>query len=95
MMMRVTNVSFARGSAREERTGLLGLATVELNAELVIHRVAVRRTRDGRDALSFPAPSGRKGRRRGAVAHPLGRAAHAEIERQVFAWLRRNGRLAP
>jgi DNA-binding cell septation regulator SpoVG len=91
--LRVTSVAFSPARPLDVRDGLLGFASVHLDGVLAIHRVAVRRTLDGRVVLSFPAPADHDGRRRPLV-HPLDAAAHAAIERQVVAELRRQGRIA-
>jgi DNA-binding cell septation regulator SpoVG len=91
--LHVTSVLFVPAPPLDTRNGLAGFVTVHVNG-LVIHRIAVRRARDGRYLLSFPVQHDRRGRRN-VVVHPLDAAAHAEIERQVIADLRRQGRLEP
>ncbi len=89
----VERVTFTPATEHDRRSGLLGWVRVEIGGVVVIDSVAVRRTRRGRIALSFHVSTTRAGRRR-AIAHPIDRAAHVEIERQVVAELRRQGRLA-
>ncbi|MBN1443004.1 MAG: hypothetical protein JXA90_09850 [Planctomycetes bacterium] len=67
-------------------TGLLGWISFRLNRRLQVDGVALRRTADGRPALSFPAKRDSAGNQRFFV-RPLDDETRIEIERQVFAAL--------
>jgi hypothetical protein len=60
----------------------IGISFV-LNGTLKIDGVTLRRTRDGRLTLSYPARRDRDGVEHFAIK-PLGDQARVEIERQVF-----------
>jgi DNA-binding cell septation regulator SpoVG len=74
--------SWVRGSADDERSGLLGFLSVHYGA-LVLDGITVRRTADGRLALSFPERRDKQGRRH-SVVRPVDDAARREIEAVVF-----------
>ena len=74
--------SWVRGTADDEREGLLGFLSI-LYGDLVIDGVTVRRTATGRLALSFPERRDRKGRAH-SVVRPIDDAARREIEAAVF-----------
>lgn len=91
----VTPVAFTAAPPLAVADGLLGWSVVTINHVIVVRDVAIRRTLDGRYVVSFPAPALRRGRgRRRALVHPIYRATHAEIERQVIAKLHWQGWLA-
>lgn len=77
--------SWVRASESDVRTGLLGYLTVAYH-DLILDSVVLRRTADGRFALSFPARTDRGGRR-----HPFVRPADDEarkaIEREILSQL--------
>ena len=77
--------SWVHASASDVRTGLLGYLTVAYH-DLILDSVVLRRTADGRFALSFPARTDRGGRR-----HPFVRPADDEarkaIEREILSQL--------
>lgn len=93
MSLAVTSDRLVRERGKLIRLGVLGRAHKEIGDALVIRDVAVRRARSGRHVLSFPARRLRGGRHR-AIAHPLRRSQHVEIEREVISALQRQGRLA-
>ncbi len=76
-------VRFTPASPVLLRTGLIGWACFTVGG-LKVYGVAVRRTREGSLALSYPTRRDRSGREHGIV-HPIDAKAHAEIERQVLA----------
>jgi DNA-binding cell septation regulator SpoVG len=90
--MRVTWTSFRAAPRLDAAQGLLGFASIRIDDAIAIHQIAVRRTREGRLALSFPAPVGDDGQRR-PIVHPATAELHREVERQVFETLRAQGRL--
>ena len=74
--------TWVRGSAADERTGLVGYISVHYGA-LVIDGITVRRTADGRLTLSFPERRDGRGRRHDIV-RPVDDAARRAIEAAVF-----------
>ena len=81
----VTEVRLAPAAPSETGSGLLGYVSFQLGA-LVLDGIALRRTRDGRLALSFPERRDSSGRRRPLV-RPLDDAARRAIEAAVLAAL--------
>lgn len=89
MRFSVTRVDFVAAHDPRDRTrGLLGWAKVWLNEEFGIDSVAVRRTQDGRVVVSFPRRGGHP------VVSMRTRDLRSELEREIVAELRRQGRLA-
>ena len=82
-MMEVTQVKFTASSARDQATGLLGWLRLELDATLVVDGITLRRTLDGRHALSFPTRIDGTGRDRPYV-RPIDDATRRDLEQQVF-----------
>ena len=82
----VSNLRFAASQKGEVVTGLLGWVRFRLDGRLQLDGVAVRRTRGGELALSFPARVDRHGRRHPYI-RPLNDVTRKEIERQVFRQL--------
>ncbi len=74
--------SWCRGTDDDARGGLLGYLSV-FYGQLVIDGITVRRTADGRLALSFPERRDGKGRRH-SVVRPVDDAARRAIEAAVF-----------
>lgn len=83
MPIRISRVTFTPASPADRDRGLLGYLEFVLNEALVIDGVTLRRTRNGRLALSFPSRRDRYGVEHFVIT-PLGDAARREIERQVF-----------
>ena len=83
MRVAITEVTFSPSTAGDRRAGLLGWVTFVLNGAIKIDGVTLRRTRDGRLTLSYPARRDRDGVEH-FVIRPLGDKARVEIERQVF-----------
>lgn len=79
--------SFTPAQALDFADGLLGWIDVQIGL-LVVHGVAVRRTRGGALTLSWPARDDRRGGRR-SVVRPLDDDARRELERRVLGELRR------
>ena len=69
--------AWTRGSADDERRGLLGFLSLAYG-DFVFDSVAVRRTADGRMALSWPERRDRHGR-----AHPYMRPVSDEARRRI------------
>ena len=77
--------TWADATDAEARTGLIAYLSVTYGA-LVLDGIALRRTAEGRFALSFPERTDRAGRRH-AIVRPADAAARQEIERQILAQL--------
>jgi hypothetical protein len=82
----IAEVKFAGASAEDVARGLLGWVSCTLSGSLQLDGIAVRRTRGGKIALSFPARKDARG-----VQHPFLRpltdVVRHEIEAQVFCAL--------
>jgi DNA-binding cell septation regulator SpoVG len=74
--------TWVRGTADDERDGLLGYLSV-FYGSLVIDGVTLRRTAGGRLALSFPERRDGKGRRH-PIVRPVDDHARKAIEAAVF-----------
>jgi hypothetical protein len=74
--------TWVRGSADDERSGLLGFLSI-LYGDLVLDGITLRRTSAGRLALSFPARTDRHGQRHAYIA-PVDDAARQQIEREIL-----------
>jgi hypothetical protein len=79
---RIHDVRFVPASPRDRGTGLMGFVSCEIGL-LRVHGLALRRTRSGRLALSFPCPRDRRGREH-VVVRPLDDRARRVVETQVF-----------
>ena len=84
---------FASASPLDVADGLLGWLDLSVGGAVVVHGVALRRTRNGRPALSFPARNDRRGNRRDVV-RPVDDLMRRQIEHRVFEQLRAMGVLA-
>jgi hypothetical protein len=69
--------TWTRGSVEDERSGLLGFLSLTYG-DFVFDSVAVRRTADGRVALSWPERRDRSGR-----GHPYLRPANDEARKRI------------
>ena len=74
--------SFVRSSEAEQRTGLIGWLSIYYGL-LVLDGLTVRRTADGKFALSFPARTDRAGNRH-CYIRPVDDDARRAIEAAVF-----------
>ena len=79
----VTSVSLTLASPELRSTGLLGWIRCELDHSLVLDGIALRRTRTGRLALSWPARRDGTGRDH-PVVRPLHDHARHLLERQIL-----------
>lgn len=77
--------SWIRGSDEDVRSGLLGFISVEFGP-WIFDGITLRRTAEGRFALSFPARTDRAGRRH-AYIRPSDDTARREIESQILRQL--------
>ena len=77
--------TWVRASDDDIRTGLLGYLSVE-HGPWIFDGICLRRTADGRFALSFPARTDRAGRRHSYI-RPADDVARKAIEREILAQL--------
>lgn len=77
--------TWIRGSADDERQGLLGFLSLNYGL-LVLDGVTVRRTAGGRFALSWPVKTDRAGRRH-SYMRPADDDARRELERAILGAL--------
>jgi hypothetical protein len=75
--------SWTTASDSEVRSGLLGYLSIRYGP-LLLDGITLRRTAEGRLALSFPARTDRAGRRHSYI-RPVDAAARAQIEAVVLA----------
>jgi DNA-binding cell septation regulator SpoVG len=81
--------TWVRGTADDERQGLLGYLSVYYGA-LVIDGITVRRTAQGRICLSFPERRDSRGRRH-SIVRPIDDATRQAIELAVFGQAQLSG----
>ena len=81
--IRVNEVTFHTAPALDRARGLLGWVSFVVDGRLRLSSIAVRRTLEGRMALSFPARIDGAGNQRFYI-RPLDNHTRHEIERQVF-----------
>ena len=79
----ISNVRFSAGTPAMVAQGVLGFVAATVNSALRIDGVAVRRTRDGRLTLSYPAREDNSGRQH-ALFCPINDEVRREIEDRVF-----------
>lgn len=77
--------TWVKAGEAEIRTGLLGFLSVTYG-NLLLDGICLRRTSDGRFALSFPARTDRAGRRHSYI-RPIDDAARQAIEREILGQL--------
>jgi len=83
MDFRISQVEFKAAGDQDRETGLLGWVTLKLNGTMLIDGIALRRTRDGRVTISFPARHDDAGRKH-FVVKPLNEETRLTIERQIL-----------
>ena len=81
--LEVTSLGVVCASDADRDRGLLGWVTIAVNNALMIDGIALRRTRDGRLALSYPTRTDRQGKRR-PIVRPLDDETRLALERQVL-----------
>ena len=74
--------TWIRGSADDERAGLMGWLSI-FYGDVVIDGITVRRTAAGRMALAFPERVSKRGERHSIVA-PVNAEARKAIEAEIF-----------
>jgi len=80
----VTEVQFTAAQPGDVRQGLVGFVRLTLGSSVRVDGVTLRRTRDGKLALSFPKRTDGRGRQHSVVA-PTGQLARDAITQQVLA----------
>ena len=81
--------TWVRATDAEIRSGLLGYLSVEYG-DLILDGIVVRRTADGRFALSFPARTDGAGRRHSYI-RPIDDQARRGIEAMILEELGQRG----
>ncbi len=81
--------SWIKASDAEVRTGLLGYLSVTYG-DLILDGIVLRRTADGRFALSFPSRTDRSGRRHPYI-RPVDDDARRQIEAKILGELGQSG----
>ena len=81
--LRITSVGFTSATPTDVHTGLLGYVTCVANDALLIDGITLRRTRDGRVTLSYPARRDANGNTHHTV-RPINDEARRAVEAQVF-----------
>jgi len=92
MTVHVSSMHFTPAKPKLAGTGLLGWVTCTVNSTFQLGGIALRRTLDGRIVLSFPERIcfGRRHR----YVRLLADDDRQNLEEQILAELRRQGRLA-
>ena len=81
--LEITCVRFIAAADRDRKAGILGWVSLVVNAALVVDGIALRRTLNGRLALSFPARRSQSGRRHYFV-RPMSEQVRLYLESKVF-----------
>lgn len=81
--LRIDKIEMQTAGPEAAESGLLGFVKCRLNGRLQLAGIALRRTRDGRPTLSFPAKTDAAGVRQ-FVIRPMDDRTRREIEAQVF-----------
>ena len=79
----LTEFQFTAANRMEMKTGLLGWIAFTINDTLRVDGTTLRRTADGRFALSFPKKTSRDGRKH-SIVWPISEPARQDLESQVF-----------
>ena len=82
----ITNVTWSPAPERDVRRGLLGWTSCHFGDLIRIDGIAIRRTRDGRLVLSFPARRDRHGNDHPVVS-PIGDQARIQLEGAILSAL--------
>ena len=81
--LQITEVNFVQARPDQVASGMIGYVAFVLDDALKLDGVALRRTRRGHPALSFPTRQDRQGRNHDLVA-PVSDEVRRKIEAQVF-----------
>ena len=85
--------TWMRGSDANIRSGLLGWISIEFG-QLLIDNITLRRTSEGRLALSFPSRTAKNGQKH-AIVRPIDDDARRAIELEILRQLRQPAEVAP
>ena len=77
--------SWIKAGDADQRDGLVGFLSLSVG-DLIVDNVTLRRTREGRFALSWPARVDRHGVKHASI-RPINDEARRRIEQQIFAEL--------
>lgn len=89
-MSPISDLRYVPSPAADRARGLLGFVSLVLHGELCVDGITVRRTREGRYTVSFPARRDTAGNQH-PIVWPLTAAARTAIETAVLAELDRRG----
>ena len=84
--LRIDNVQFASAPRHEQSRGLIGWVSCTMNDTVKLAGLTLRRTLEGRLALSFPSKRDSQGREH-FIVRPLDDATRRKIEREIFTAL--------
>ena len=84
--IKIDRIELVTAGPEAAESGFLGWIRCRLNRSLLLDGIALRRTRDGRPSLSFPARRDGAGRQR-FYLRPQDDEAREEIEYQIFVAL--------
>lgn len=84
--MKISDVRLVSATAADRGRGLIGYASCVLDNSLRIDGLTIRRTLDGRLAVSFPSKRDCQGREH-FLLRPLSDDARREIQSQIFEQL--------
>lgn len=91
-VFQVSEVVLSPAPRSDQDRGLLGWIALTMDGVLRLHGLALRRTRAGRLAVTFPRRRGRRDREH-SVLHPTCDTARREIEAAVIGALEAQGDL--
>ncbi len=84
--VRITNVAFVSAGPKNAAEGLLGWITCVVNDTLVLDGLTLRKTRDGRLTLSYPARRDAEGKQH-FILRPIDDGARLDLENQILTAL--------
>jgi DNA-binding cell septation regulator SpoVG len=85
--------SWVRASDDDVTSGLLGWITIAYGS-LLVDNITLRRTSDGRLALSFPSRTAKNGQKH-SIVRPVDNEARIAIERAILGQLGQREELVP
>jgi DNA-binding cell septation regulator SpoVG len=83
-LLTISGLAFTPARSDQAEAGLLGWVSCVINGKLRLDGITLRRTLDGRLALSFPERGAADGTRH-PIVRPTSDEARREIEDQIFA----------
>ena len=94
MTVIVSDVRFTSASREDREAGLIGWVALTVNRSIRLDGLTLRRTLNGRLALSFPSHRDQAGREHPYI-RPLDNENRGAIEAQIFAALGLEGDTGP